>query len=658
MILKRLLKMTAVLSTVLITGNTGALNAAASAATEESSAASSLLPVDVLDPDFIAGHGGNSVLVKANSNRSPFDVFAEAFGTDNPVEGVTNTARAILPTAQRHVENYVDPELGDVWKVEVHGNDCADGCYLHKTKYDAVAGTFIGGDRDRQRIEIRPNRDTTTDQIGLENDITAYSWKMKIDQDFPKPDGFCHIFQYKAVNSTKEYPGTRGSENGAPILTLTISSDLQRAEFRYTDIGTIAVQEVLASVSLDDIKGKWVETTVVILNSECGWVTMLMKEVATGKVVMKYNDPDRVLDLWRRPEIMHDGKPFESQYPAVSDQHNRVKWGIYRKAEKSNSDLKGAKIYLADLSLTKCAVGVSPVNLAYGKKAYNTGVANVNILQSRNAAPERLTDGVQVDPILYPVTDLEVTAENSSTLLGDLCWMGTDGDKKGHAVIDLGKVMNFNRVIVFAKSMRLKGINVYTSDEAADYSEADRGTLMPTFARVPDRINGTGYTYFNPSNTADDTKDAAPYVIDLGKTYSSRYVLFDFENGSGSANAATMSGPPRISEIEIYNAPQTPGNVTVNYAGGTEATISWEDTPHEYYTIYNRGRVLADHVTSNTYKLAKLEPGAVYELSVKTACTDPYSFKLMYSLEGKAAAFKTDGNPIAPNPSAAGTAGI
>ena len=135
--------------------------------------------VDVLDSEFINSHGGNSVSIHADPSRSPYDVFGEVFGTDNPVEGATKTARDILgEEAERHVANYYDQALGkDVFKVEVNGNDCFS-CYLHNTTYDSTTGQFVGGNDDRQRIEIRPP-DENQDRIGLENDITAYNWKLK-----------------------------------------------------------------------------------------------------------------------------------------------------------------------------------------------------------------------------------------------------------------------------------------------------------------------------------------------------------------------------------------------------------------------------------------------------------------------------------------------
>lgn len=633
----------------------------------------------LLDPNFISQHGGNTVTINPINGKSPYEAFGAVFG-DNPVEGVTKQVRALIPTAGRHVENFFDTELNrEVFKVETHDGFCDDGCYKHNALYDPTTGTWSGGNTDRQRIEIRPDSDEykkgdtgeITKYIGLENDITAYNWKLKIDKDLPKPDGFFHIFQYKSYNSTgaairdaAKYPlhspvknpdDFQSDEDGNPILTLTVTgSDLL---FRHAAIGTESGMNELAKASLSKIKGKWLDVSIKILNSECGWVTMTMKDAITGEIYMQYDDPDSILDMWRRPEVKYNGQTFEGPYPAVPDMHNRPKWGIYRKAEKNSTATKGAKIYLADVTLTKSATGeyASAANLAYGKKAYNiAGSAGetTNGLQKFNAVPSRLTDGVQIDPVIYPTTGLTVTEDVYSKIFGILSWMGTESSKKGNVVIDLGKIMDFNQLKIFAKSTRLKYVDVSTSVYSSTYTQADIDKVA--FTRVGDMAaDGSAHTYFNSNNAADDTKDAAPYVIDLDKTYSTRYIKLFFENGGGSANATTMSGPPRITEVEVYNKPQTPKNIKIDYTNGSEATVSWDASAASYYTIYDAGTVLADKVTANSYTLTNLDPGAQYSISVKAALMDPYSFKSMLSAKSSAVNFTTSGNPIIPNPPAA-----
>ncbi|WP_282936875.1 S-layer homology domain-containing protein [Paenibacillus sp. RC67] len=657
----RFRKATALLLTVLMVSSSGVWNV-------PSVSASSSSGVDVLDPDFIASHGGNFVHIDADPNRSPFDVFGAAFGTDNPVEGATKTVRQILPEAARHVENVYDTALGqEVFKVEVNGNDCYT-CYLHGTTYDPATGQFTGGNDDRQRIEIRPGEESRN-LVAVENEITAFHWKLKIDKDIQKPDGFFHIFQYKAYNSfglvgnklplhdVANYPNFSSAEDGNPILTFTISSSAtQNLEFRYADIGTDAGQETLASVPLNSVKDKWVDITVKVLNSEYGWVTMTMKDVATGKVIMEYNDPNRVMDMWRRPEIKYNNQTFEGPYPAVSNMINRPKWGIYRKADKSNPNVKDAKIYLADMTVSKSAVGVSAVNLAYNKKAYNVGAATGNAFQLANAKAERLTDGVQIDPVKY--TNTTAVPLNNTSALGDLSWMGTESSKKGNVIIDLGKKMDFNQVKLFAKTLRLKYVNVSITNDTADHDAAALESIPFTPVNPLYSDGGKDWTYFNAANGGGDDTADKQYVIDLGKSYSSRYVKFYFENGSGSNTVGTtngvptvqMTGPPRLTELEIYNAPQTPKNVKIDYSGGSEATISWDPAPADYFTIYDGGKPLVDNVTSNVYNLKSLDPGATYNFSVRTAYTDPYSFKPMLSAESAVKELKTDGNPIIPNP--------
>ncbi|MGG1551951.1 S-layer homology domain-containing protein [Paenibacillus ferrarius] len=630
----------------------GAMLSKAAAATQQ----------DILDPAFIASHGGNSVTVQADANRSPYDVFGEAFGTDNPVEGATKTARAIMgEEAARHVANYYDPVLGkDVFKVEVNGSDCLS-CYLHNATYNSATGTWTGGNDDRQRIEIRPPEESR-DRIGLENDITAYHWNLKIDKDIPKPDGFFHIFQYKAYNSLGtgvqdlplhdkvNFPNFSSSEDGNPILTFTISSSAkQNLEFRYADIGTDAGQETLASIPLDNIKDRWLDITVKILNSEYGWVTMQMKDALTGEVLMAYDDPDRVLDVWRRPEIKYNGNTFEGPYPAIPNMINRPKWGIYRKADKSNPNVKDAKIYLSDITLYKAAAGVSPVNLAYGKKAYNFGATSGNAMQLANAHAERLVDGVQIDPVVY--SNLTAVPQDNNSALGDLSWIGTESSKKGSVVVDLGKKMTFSQLKLFMKTARLKTMNMWISDDEADHTESTLNSIP--FSASPD------YTYSGPNSGGEDTANKT-YTIDLGTTYTSRYIRLYFENGSGSNSAGTtngiptftMTGPPRITELEIYNAPQKAKNVQVAYTTGSQATISWDDVPSDHFVIYDNGKVLVDNVEGNSYTFTNLDPGAVYNLSVRNVYNDPYSFKPLMSAESEVHTLQTDGSPIIPNPPA------
>lgn len=117
-----------------------------------------------------------------------------------------------------------------------------------------------------------------------------------------------------------------------------------------------------------------------------------------------------------------------------------------------------------------------------------------------------------------------------------------------------------------------------------------------------------------------------------------------------------MTGPPRVTELEIYNAPQKPKNVTISYSGGSEATISWDRVPADHFVIYDNGKLLVDHAGSNSYNLTQLDPGAIYNLSVKTVYTDPYSFKPMLSAESEVKLLQTDGNPIVPNPPSSVTA--
>ena len=308
----------------------------------------------------------SEIIVNASDSVPAFTTLEQAFNTKSPVEGTTHHARMRFPEAERHVRSVYDQSLGKhVFRVEVHDQFCPDGCYLH-------------GPSDRQRIEVRPTSDLP-EGVARENDITEYVWNFKIDDAFPRPTGFCHIFQMKATSQVRgivdEASGLQvsGTEAGSAILLLSVSST-DEVTFRHNRLGGSAGAEVLEKVPVRDIKGKWVKVEITVLHSDNGCVRMKMSDVSTGRVYMKYDDPKRVIDLWRRPEIRYEeqhGDRMRRRYeetalPAHKNQYNRPKWGIYRKAigaydrdgVTANSryagvDVQGAVLYLSDITIRK-----------------------------------------------------------------------------------------------------------------------------------------------------------------------------------------------------------------------------------------------------------------------------------------------------------------
>ena len=333
---------------------------------------------NLMDPEYLASAGltMNKVVLNADPARNPFAVFEQLLNTSNPVEGATDSARRRFPDTAgdgttgtvRHIQNYFCDTLGkDVFRFEVHDEHCADGCYIH-------------GPADRQRIEMRPGTSQATG-VGYENEITAYTWSMRIDKNFPTPTGFCHIFQLKATqNRSGSDPLSglpfRGNESGSAILYITISTG-NVVQFRHTPIGADANLDVLATVPLERIRDKWVHIELVVFNSEAGWVTFTMSDLATGEVYMHYDNPDQILDMWRRPEVeyRHNNRysSIEVGSAGASNQYNRPKWGIYRRAvaayerdgimpnHRYNAvDVRGASILLSDLTIKKLTKETRP----------------------------------------------------------------------------------------------------------------------------------------------------------------------------------------------------------------------------------------------------------------------------------------------------------
>ncbi|MCU6707441.1 fibronectin type III domain-containing protein [Paenibacillus sp. J5C_2022] len=261
-----------------------------------------------------------------------------------------------------------------------------------------------------------------------------------------------------------------------------------------------------------------------------------------------------------------------------------------------------------------------PINLAYGKKAYNTDPESGNPFQSANAMPDRLTDGVQIDPATYENLN-DIPADDYSAL-GKLNWIGTESSKKGNIVIDLGQAMNFNEIKLYAKSVRLKYANVWVTEDTTDHAgDWDNVAFTPV---EPVHVDEKGeWSYFNADNNGGEDSADSIHTISLGKTYTSRYVRLYVENGSGQNKVnedgtIRMTGPPRLSELEIYYAPEPPSGMKVEYDGGEEATVSWVASMSEYYQIYDRDERIADEIASSSHTFKDLDPGAVYSLTVKS----------------------------------------
>ncbi|UKS24563.1 S-layer homology domain-containing protein [Paenibacillus sp. HWE-109] len=610
------------------------------------------------------GNGANSKTIKMNAIEgvSPYNILGGAMGTDEPVEGVTKRIRDAYhlfygdqpraTAADDHVTNVWDNVLNkNVFKLFEYGrgvnNEFADkvrdGEYGHKGVFDWDKGYVVGGAalNDRQRVEIRPSEDSTNDWVAYNGDLVSYQWKWKIsDGNQWNQPNFRHIFQLKAVNAQKANTlpgGNSGGENGAYLLAFSISGTTSRnlvLNHNRSDGDKTAM-----SIPLKEIDGHWIQVELNALISDSGWFTIQITDMVTGKVYnfdipdvyqafVNQGAVDGTKDLWRRPE---KGSNFETEFPAAFDQYERPKWGIYRSSNGGNNSAFDAELQLSDITITKVASGLSSVNLALNKKAYNVGpTATGNSIQMQSAAgneygnANKLTNGVLQDPTLWAVNNV-----TSLDQIGDYSWLGTDGARKGSFVIDLGQAMDFSQIRLFAKSTRLKGATVYVSNDMANHTSAADFDAV-SFNQV-DKRSAQGYTYAAANNNGGvDTADSS-YPIDLGKTYHSRYIKVTVENSSGNNTGTELTGPPRLTQVQVFNAPTPPQNLRVE-ASVSAKVLKWDSNAlSEGFKVYNDTTVLADLPAGATsYTL----PGSVSDLSkvaVRSKGTDTYSRKFMIS---------------------------
>lgn len=610
------------------------------------------------------GLGDNAKTIKMNAidGVSPYNVMGGAMGTDEPVEGVTKRIRDAYhayygdqpraTAADDHITNAWDSVLNkNVFKLFEYGrglnNEFADkvrdGEYGHKGYFDWDKGYVVGGAaiNDRQRVEIRPSEDSNNDFVAYNGDLVSYQWKWNIpDGNQWNQSNFRHIFQLKAVNAQRADTlpgGNTGGENGAYILAFSISGTTSRNlvvnHNRYDG------DKNIMTIPLKDIDGHWIQVELNALISDAGWFTIKITDMVTNKVYT-FDSPDvyqafpnqgagdGTKDLWRRPE---KGTNFETEYPATFDQYERPKWGIYRSSNGGNNSAFDTGLQLSDITITKVASGISSVNLALNKQAYNVGpTAGANSVQMQAAASNgygnanRLTTGVLQDPTVWAVTNV-----SSLDQIGNYSWLGTDGARNGSFVIDLGQAMDFSQIRLFAKSTRLKGATVYVSDDVGNHTSSTDFDTM-SFTQV-EKQTTDGYTFATGNTNGGSDAIDSSYPINLGKTYHSRYVKVTVENASGGNQDGDLTGPPRLTQVQVFNAPTPPQHVKVETSGSTNV-LKWDvNAASEGFTVYNGTAVLVDLPAGTTSYSLPSNFNDLSKLSVRSKGTDVYSHKFMIS---------------------------
>ena len=609
----------------------------------------------------------------------------------------THTGTDPATGAQRHLQSHWDSFLQRyVMGVHVFGNHiCPDTGVVISCRY----GCYRHGPADRQRIELR----TTSQHLyGRRNELSATRYMMMIPSYTnigQNVHGFFHVFQYKGVVNTSgdvHVPhghggtinlGGGGGEGGNPILSLTVTAT--HLQFRHAWQGRVAGMNTLAQVPLHVIEDRWVDIEIQILNAQAGWVTFYMRCVETGEILMYYDSPDEILDMWRHAEINNTNAAFGivAETPVdLPNQVNRFKWGLYRSASSTNIAVNDVTVYFADMTVwrpgtegsaapaSRPAPIARPVNIA--ERSWHTwyagqirpqafdvtdtqGVAG-HEFQTFNNVPNRVLDGI-ICPFLLEHTEvMGLTGGNPH--FGHFTWMSPAGGSvanpwaaaSGSLVVDLGEYLYFSTVRTYTKTRMLQSAIVsipIPTLRGMELSDAQRRDVsnwveIGRMDRVPENIRN---------------RDLIT-TIGLNGEFNERYIRVDFIGGEVGENGFNTTGFPfraenilRVSAIQVFSLPPTPELVNVDYDPATNtATITWTPVPGVYgFAIYDGPFAIVTDIPADVtyYVITGLLPGSRYQLGVSTIGRCRYSFVRRASYPRlDENYFITDGDFLPPRP--------
>lgn len=400
----------------------------------------------------------------------------------------------------------------------------ADGINAFAMVNHAV-GDYDGTNYDRQRNEIKINSSSADNLEAKEGQTFTYKWKFRVGEDFPKPTGFCHIFQLKA---------TEGGEAGSPLLTFTISNGEDELLFRHARIGAdMSTVRVLDSTPMSNIRGNWVEAEVTVLNKDAGHVTMTLKDVKTGALLMSC---DEDADMWRRPEAKDaDGKWYETDFPAVSGQLNRLKWGIYQALPSNRVLANDAIVLFADFQITNQSVDQGPVNTPTAPPAPTPAptiappaqrpAGDAVVLQGDNLALGKRTG----QSGYYKWNSGGYGAVNVVDGKSNTVWNAYQNTRSGWLMVDLGKDTDVNTFKMYLDNvLTFTEMSIYTVKDGEEYQPlplAERYKSIPISASTA-----------NKQVTITDSA-AATY-----KAIAGTYTLFDAATGDINAEVKKLNG--------------------------------------------------------------------------------------------------------------------
>jgi Polysaccharide lyase len=254
------------------------------------------------------------VVLKADGPGNTYELINSVLAPGNTaVEAPDNTPLGNHPTFGNHIAEVWDPELKtNVFEFYAHIN------YKNADNSRTTDNEPVANVEQKQRIEIKSYGPSPDNLKGTLGETITYQWKFKLPKGFQPSTNFTHLHQIKAV----------GGDQDMPIFTLSAKK------------GAINVLNVVhnntavvASMSLFELEGVWVEITERIKVGANGSYSIFIKRIKDGKELLSYSNPNL--------ETIRSDNTFI-----------RPKWGIYRSLKKIE-DLKEEAVRFADFSISE-----------------------------------------------------------------------------------------------------------------------------------------------------------------------------------------------------------------------------------------------------------------------------------------------------------------
>ncbi|WP_405563765.1 fibronectin type III [Polaribacter sp. Asnod6-C07] len=172
---------------------------------------------------------------------------------------------------------------------------------------------------DRQRNEIKAHKRSNPIILATEGEKLNYKWKFKLQKGFKASSRHTNLHQITY----------RLTETNEPLFAFMARDKKGKRSFDIVYIDE-DVQQVLSSVKLSKITGKWIVADETITFGKNGSYAVTLKTLS-GKTILKV-----------------DKKNIQTWYETM--EYARPKWGIYRSLKHANK-LRDEKVYFADFEI-------------------------------------------------------------------------------------------------------------------------------------------------------------------------------------------------------------------------------------------------------------------------------------------------------------------